>query len=188
MESVKVMEGELRERFRTHWGVIGAKTDPDVVFNKLAAAYSAPGRSYHNLGHLYHGFKLMDLVKDIMPFPNETETSYWWHDKDNDPRSKKNEQTSGDDAVLNLDDADISVVYSNRVHKQILSTAHLAPAQAADEVYLCDIDLSIFGQTPAVFDEYEAQIREEYNMYPYAQYCIGRIGVLELFLNRDRIY
>ena len=51
-----------------------------------------------------------------------------------------------------------------------------------------DIDLSIFGQLKEIFDEYEANIRKEYEFYPLEIYNPGRMKILNSFLNKEFIY
>ena len=51
-----------------------------------------------------------------------------------------------------------------------------------------DIDLSILGQPPDVYDIYERSIREEYSWVPAAAYVTGRSDILRSFLSRPRLY
>ena len=51
-----------------------------------------------------------------------------------------------------------------------------------------DIDLSILGRAPDVFEKYEADIRQEYRWVPSVIYNRKRADVLDSFLQRERIY
>jgi predicted metal-dependent HD superfamily phosphohydrolase len=51
-----------------------------------------------------------------------------------------------------------------------------------------DIDLSILGRAPGVYDRYEAAIREEYKWVPQVTYRRERRAVLWSFLEREKIY
>jgi predicted metal-dependent HD superfamily phosphohydrolase len=53
---------------------------------------------------------------------------------------------------------------------------------------MVDVDLSIFGQSEARFDEYEAQIRQEYSWVPPTIFAAKRTEILERFLGREHIY
>jgi predicted metal-dependent HD superfamily phosphohydrolase len=53
---------------------------------------------------------------------------------------------------------------------------------------MADVDLSILGRAPEVFDAYEQAIRKEYAWVDDEQYNRARIEVLQSFLDRDRIY
>ena len=51
-----------------------------------------------------------------------------------------------------------------------------------------DIDLAILGQLPALYQIYEAQIRQEYAWVPAPLYRAGRAKVLNGFLARPAIF
>jgi predicted metal-dependent HD superfamily phosphohydrolase len=70
----------------------------------------------------------------------------------------------------------------------ILATAHSAEPDSADEALLLDIDLSVLGADPDVFDAYDSAIRKEYEWVPEPDYRKARARVLESFLQRERIY
>lgn len=83
---------------------------------------------------------------------------------------------------------DVSVT---RACTAILSTiTHVVPlvADCPDGALLLDVDLSILGSTPDVFDEYDAGIRLEYEHVPLADYRSARGRILSGFLARPRIY
>jgi predicted metal-dependent HD superfamily phosphohydrolase len=51
-----------------------------------------------------------------------------------------------------------------------------------------DIDLSILGQPPERFWEYESQIRREYEWVPENVFTEKRAEILQQFLSRKTIY
>ena len=53
---------------------------------------------------------------------------------------------------------------------------------------LCDIDLSILGRPPAVYDVYACAIRQEYAWVPLPDFVKGRTRVLESFLGRPSVF
>ena len=57
-----------------------------------------------------------------------------------------------------------------------------------DVQLLVDIDLSILGQPEDKFDEYEWQVRKEYEWVPENQFVAGRSEILRSFLDRLAIY
>ena len=57
-----------------------------------------------------------------------------------------------------------------------------------DVQLLVDIDLSILGQPETKFDEYERQVREEYEWVPEDQFVVGRSAMLKSFLDRPNIF
>ena len=69
-----------------------------------------------------------------------------------------------------------------------MATRHKEIPATRDAELIIDIDLSILGQPPGVYDIYEAAIRAEYSQVPFADYAVGRSRILAGFLNRSRIY
>jgi predicted metal-dependent HD superfamily phosphohydrolase len=53
---------------------------------------------------------------------------------------------------------------------------------------LLDVDLSILGRAPSLFDSYDRAIRAEYQFVPDKQYREARTCILSGFLNREFIY
>ncbi len=54
--------------------------------------------------------------------------------------------------------------------------------------YLLDIDLAILGSHPNRFDDYHAQIRQEYTWVNDLIYRYKRKSALKKFYAKDRIY
>jgi len=57
-----------------------------------------------------------------------------------------------------------------------------------DGQYMLDIDLSILGTQPDVYDEFERNIRREYKHVPAFIFRKKRKAILEGFLARNMIY
>ncbi len=70
----------------------------------------------------------------------------------------------------------------------IIATKHSATLTDSDVQLLIDIDLSILGQSEERFDEYERQVRKEYEWVPEDQFVAGRSAILKSFLDRSNIY
>jgi predicted metal-dependent HD superfamily phosphohydrolase len=70
----------------------------------------------------------------------------------------------------------------------VLATKTHDPSSHADAPLQTDIDLSILGRPKDRFDEYETQIRREYDWVPAEHFAAGRADVLQRFLSRKRIY
>ena len=75
-----------------------------------------------------------------------------------------------------------------RVFDLVLATAHTSVPRAIDEKLIVDIDLSILGQSNAVYDEFSRGIRQEYQRVPSFIFRRKRKEVLLGFLRRKRIY
>jgi predicted metal-dependent HD superfamily phosphohydrolase len=70
----------------------------------------------------------------------------------------------------------------------VLATRHLEIPTEPDAALLCDIDLSILGRMPEVFDEFEQRIRREYTWVPETVYRSARGEILAGFLRRRSVY
>jgi predicted metal-dependent HD superfamily phosphohydrolase len=60
-----------------------------------------------------------------------------------------------------------------------------------DDTDLCiflDADLAILGADSVRYQAYQQAIRREYSWVTDAEYHVGRVRVLESFLQRDRLY
>src|SRR5262249_12843015 len=75
-----------------------------------------------------------------------------------------------------------------QVVRLILSTKHVSPSDDPDIRALQDLDLSILGQPEPVFDEYEDQIRKEYEWVPDEMFRTARAAILRTFLGWPSTY
>lgn len=142
-------------------------------------------RAYHTIDHVMACFDVLDRVFPKSPL--EVEFALWYHDCVYNSREHDNEERSAHFASIELSDL-CSQNFRDNVTELILATKHNALPKNDLEKILVDVDLSILGESPEVFDLYERQIREEYNWVPEEGFRAGRIKVLEGFLNRDWIY
>jgi predicted metal-dependent HD superfamily phosphohydrolase len=85
-------------------------------------------------------------------------------------------------------DAGASEEMAQRVHALVMATRHHQPGVEGDASLLVDVDLSILAAPPDRFEEYERQIRAEYDYVPLALFRQERKKILQGFLNRPRIY
>lgn len=160
----------------------------EQVFREVVAAYSAPSRHYHNIKHIRDCLELLGECTPELQYPRETEIAIWFHDVVYDPTRSDNEAHSADlaeDRLREMGEAELPI---GTVRALILDTRHAAPPSSPDGAHVSDIDLSILGRPPAVFDAYDTVIRLEYSHVPEKQYRAGRTAVLRSFLDRDSIY
>jgi predicted metal-dependent HD superfamily phosphohydrolase len=99
-----------------------------------------------------------------------------------------NEERSAELARASLREAQVAPEIAERIKRLVLETRHETTPHEADAALLCDIDLSILGRSPEVFDLFERQIRREYAMVPESMYRTRRSEVLRRFLSRPTIY
>ncbi len=161
---------------------------PHDSFGRLAAAYSEPHRHYHTAYHVEHCLSEFDSVAGSCESPDEVEFGIWLHDVVYDPRASDNEEQSARIAGEILEYMDCPPRLITGIRELILATRHICPPPTPDACLLVDIDLSVLGQSPDVFEKYERAIRTEYSWVSEESYKIGRSGVLRSFLGKSAIY
>jgi len=158
------------------------------IYKQLRAHYAEPHRAYHNFNHIDACLRHLDTVRDQLTDPKAVEMAIWYHDVIYDTHSGDNEEQSANFASETLAELNLPDETRSLVHKLILVTKHPSVPGTGDERYLLDIDLSILGASPTVFDQYEKQIRQEYHWVPETVYKERRSEVLQAFLEQPVIY
>jgi predicted metal-dependent HD superfamily phosphohydrolase len=176
-----------RLRFQHLWSRIGA-SDSTPVFERLRDAYDEPHRAYHNAVHICDCLTQFDRVFSSAERPDEVETAIWFHDVVYDPHAKDNEERSADWAVSELAAAGVPADLCDRVRQLILATKHDGEPTTLDARLLVDIDLTILGRDPDVFDAYDRAIRREYDWVSEAEFRVARAKILRRFLSRPAIF
>lgn len=151
----------------------------EALYQDLVARYREPHRRYHTLQHLEECFARFDELRALAEHPRDVELAIWFHDAIYDTRRSDNEARSA---------AWGRSVAGERVHDLVMATRHEAAPRSADEKALVDVDLWILGAPRERFDEYEAQVREEYGWVPAIIYRRKRRHVLESIAARPTIY
>lgn len=175
-------------RFANLWQRLGGRGDASELFASLLAAYAETLRAYHNVAHLQDCLAQFDAARDEAQHPDAVEMALWFHDAIYDPRATDNEEKSAVWAIQALTSGGVAQTTTARIAELVLSTQHKAAPVGHDAALLVDVDLSILGRAPAVFDAYDQQIRREYQWVPEPQYCERRAQVLTGFLQRPTIY
>jgi predicted metal-dependent HD superfamily phosphohydrolase len=177
-----------RQRWLELWSRLGAQGSGASIFARLAAAYAGPERAYHTAEHIRDCLAELDLSRDLAQHPDEIEAALWFHDAVYRPGAADNEDQSAELARTTLSSGAVPQVVADRTAALVLATRHAGIASAPDEQLTCDIDLSILGREPAIFDAFERQIRREYAWVPEPMYRHERSAVLSGFLRRPSIY
>lgn len=152
---------------------------------QLIAAYSAPGRHYHNLAHIEDCLAALARLEDLSSRERDIlSEAIWWHDVIYDATRTDNEELSAQLAGQHVH-TDISDEVARLIR---LTKSH--DVQAGDRLgaTLISIDLSILGAEPARYDAYAAAIRREFIHVPDADYRAGRASVLARFAARPVIF
>jgi predicted metal-dependent HD superfamily phosphohydrolase len=160
---------------------------------ELAAAYTAPGRHYHDLRHIETLLGLADACAEEITDRDAVDAAIWFHDAVYDTRRGDNEERSAALAVARLAGA-TGADRIARIAAMIRATAgHAMPdfadaAAARDGALFLDMDLAILGSPEADFDAFDAAVRREYAWVTDEQWRRGRRAVLAGFLARPSIY
>ena len=162
------------------------------VFADLDRRYSEPHRSYHNWLHIDRLIDLFDTHLDMCRDRIAVELAIWFHDSIYIPGNPNNESESGrllraQTQRMMIDPAQIEAAVA-----LVVATRHkqdpYEPMLDRDSLFLTDMDLSIFGSDPGIYDAYAKSIGIEYSKLPPDRFAAGRIRILEDFLDRPHIY
>ncbi|MEB3829526.1 HD domain-containing protein [Phormidium sp. CCY1219] len=164
------------------------KVGKKILF-ELVSTYCSKDRHYHNLGHVQ---RVLDMVEDLQPLAQDLtaiQFAAWFHDAIYDTTARDNEEKSAEYAEKCLTQLQIPRSTIDAVTRMILHTQHhQVAAHDIDSQILIDADLSILGAEDADYQFYANGIKREYSWVSDAEYCQGRMQVLQQLLQRDKIY
>ncbi|MBU4502815.1 MAG: hypothetical protein KKA79_09545, partial [Nanoarchaeota archaeon] len=170
------------------WEKLEVKGDPKKAYDKLRGLYCSKDRDYHNLVHIVHSLREFSKVKDLTYNQNLVETAIWFHDSIYDTQDRKKEEKSAKLSNNLLKKAGLPINFIEAVSDMILSTKHKVIPDNEDAKLLVDIDLAILGKSEDEFNEYEKDIRDEYDWLDDDNFKKGRKEFVEGMLKRDYIY
>ena len=185
---IRIGDASTVARWQSMWRQLGASDADEELFRKLVACYSEPHRKYHTMQHLNECFANLESVRSFAERAGEIELALWFHDAIYDTRRADNEERSAEWARDSALAAGLSGDQASRMYQLVIATKHDAIPAAGDAAILVDIDLAILGSDEARFEEYEAQVREEYSFVPKPLYQKGRRRILQEFASRQSIY
>jgi predicted metal-dependent HD superfamily phosphohydrolase/GNAT superfamily N-acetyltransferase len=140
------------------------------------------------LRHIAECLGEFDAARDLAREPVAVELAIWFHDAVYDTHAVDNEDRSAGLAKRRIEEAGGNAELSKSVAALVLATKAHDPSLHPDAPLLVDVDLSVLGQAKERFEEYETQIRREYEWVPQATFAEKRTEILERFLARARIY
>ncbi|RFP67045.1 hypothetical protein D0N36_00745 [Hymenobacter lapidiphilus] len=180
---------------QTRWNALISPLMPDAarcieMYQQLVAAYSGPGRHYHDLHHVQALLTTVDEYAGLVEDRPVVELAVWFHDAVYNYLSSENEARSADMARQFLVHSTLSPERQQRVAYLIECSARHAAAHmpAPDLDFFLDADLRVLGAEPADYAEYARQIRQEYRLVPAVLYRRGRRKVLEQLLAAPALY
>ena len=159
-----------------------------ATYNELIEAHAQKHRAYHTLDHIAACLRHLDNVRDKLEKPDEVEMALWFHDAVYEPFSSTNEEDSAEWAADWLQERGAAKSVIARIADHILDTKSHDTPVSLDGKFMLDIDLSILGTPPEVYDEFELNIRREYKRVPGFIFRKKRKAILEGFLARGAIF
>jgi len=165
----------------------------EALMDELRGLHAGPDRGYHGWSHPLALLNLHAEVEDKLHDAEAVRCAILLHDAIYEPRRKDNESRSAALAAEMLTGV-VPEPTLGRTLRLIEATAHheipadLPADEVADMAMFLDMDLSILGAAPAVFDAYEAGVRHEYREVPEEAFRSGRAAILEGFLAREALY
>ena len=170
------------------WAELGVGCESRETYEELIRHYCEPHRAYHTLQHLKECLQVRRFVSAACQAPAEIDLALWFHDAIYDPLRSDNEPRSAqwlDDVAR---DSGLGDETRRRLYDLVMVTRHDGAPKSTDEAVLVDTDLAILGASFERFEEYDQQIRSEYQFVPLPVYRQKRRQVLEGFMARGRIY
>ncbi len=156
--------------------------------SKLITAYNEPHRKYHTLEHINACFEHLSSVDLQADHAHEIELALWFHDAVYKILSSTNEADSAQLACSFLIENNAHAECIERIGDLILITKDHAAPKTKDAKLMLDIDLSILGSAPAIYAQFEKNVREEYRHVPGFIFRPKRKKILRSFLERPTIY
>lgn len=171
---------------KTEWEkLVGTGSVSQKWLEIILTKHSEPHRYYHNTNHLV---SLLRNAQDL-PSVNTLVTAaikyaVFFHDLVYNPQSKTNEMDSKILFSQFTQEYPVDGIIATLVEDTILATAHhfQTPKDPLTNYFL-DLDLSILGANTQEFEEYEQNIRKEYQFVPDQIYEVERAKIMKTLLN-----
>jgi predicted metal-dependent HD superfamily phosphohydrolase len=166
MSSIEAPVVKTRDYLKARWGetlkLLDCTEVPSGVLEEILTKYQEPWRFYHTLEHLRSGFEVLDHY--LKPkTTGQIELAFWYHDFEYDPKATDNENRSAEVASDRITKFfQVPLTFTIEVGQLVLATKHMASPSTESAKVLLDMDLSVLGEVPDVFDRYELDIRREY--------------------------
>jgi predicted metal-dependent HD superfamily phosphohydrolase len=190
----------LKGRWRADCATVttaAAAVTVDDVGSDLLRRWHEPHRRYHDATHLGEVLAAVDTLCSVGGVNGSNRAvaamATWFHDAVYAVHpAAENEAESAALAARQLDRLAVDPELTARVVAVVLDTASHDLTAVADtdpaRVVVHDADLWVLAAPVARFDEYCAQVREEYASVPAAVYAAARTEVLRPFLVREHVY
>ncbi len=160
--------------------------------DRLAEAYAAPHRGYHDTRHLV---EVLGHVDELLAQPDAAGVerdavvlAAWFHDAVYDGRPDDEERSAGlAETALAACDLPRSLVAEVARLVRLTREHRPGPEDLAGQV-LCDADLAILAAAPERYDEYVSDVRREYSHLDDQTFRTGRARVLRSLLDKPTLF
>ena len=176
----------------------------------LLKEYRQKHRHYHNYAHICHVLDTIHDHSDKFSNIQAAELAANFHDVVYEVGDKYdyNEQRSCIVFLEKIEEDNPNIKYDRNDHDfmtvelalimigcthghtldRIRNYEQLTPEQIEDIKMFLDADIKILAESEDKVLQFESDIRKEFSIYSDVDYTLGRIKVLESFLNRRQIY
>ena len=195
----------LLPRWQALWQRFGVENAGLAAAGQEVIKAYKDGRYYHSQDHLASVLIELDWAKGALEKSGElsglsidarqklfdtVELALWYHDVVYDAQAKHgdNERKSRDLFLSDAEKFGLPAPIRQEIASLIDLTAHHKDAKTLAERLMTDCDLAVLGASPAVFHQYDLDIREEYKHVPLPDYKTARRDVLAGFLKQKPIF
>ena len=196
MDGLSQIETELAKIFEWHLSAINNAIEPVILkalWQDIAMRYNETQRVYHSLQHIQQLFTQFEQINYHLNEPHIIALALFYHDVIYTPTRSDNELKSTEYAVEALSSY-LTAEQCQYIYVLIMMTINHKLSECSnsqnnfDAAYLLDMDLSILGASWSEYQQYAQAIRQEYVHVLNADYCNGRIAVLEGLLAHPTLY
>ena len=160
------------------------ETTINHIADNVKFLYTLPKRYYHTWDHVKDCLKELEIVPNLNDLQKILiKAAIYYHDCIHGSELK-----SAQTAYIHLKALGINYHIIDTVYDLIMFTKHNRYAKSYISQVTMDIDLSIFGKEPEIFNQYEENIRKEYSQFSNYEYNEGRSEILNKFYHRAYIY
>lgn len=179
----------------------------EALWEALQAAYGEPHRGYHTLAHIQALLRGCDAIQPRVQHLRAMRLAIWFHDfvYKVDAEYSNNEAASAgamvalisEHAPALMDHRELGVSTVDLAIEMILATKGHAvtsawfdtrPSAALAAKQFLDLDLQILSRSAPVIEQFERDIRFEFQQYSLGDYARGRAAALKSFLDRPTVY
>ena len=163
----------------------------DRAWNEIDLAYREPARAYHTLEHISVLLNHIEEYTSIIENKAMLLFTAFYHDIVYVPGSGSNEKDSAAIAEKRMRELHVleEIIHDTKT-LILLTKSHAAvnPTITNDMLLFLDMDLSIIGTAPDVYNQYRENVRKEFKAFPDFIFRKGRRSFLKSQLKLPLIF